>query len=149
MPAQNGGKRPGAGRPRKTDKHAGQIAAFEKRAADSLPERFENLTYLANGGYERVKEKWVPAGLVFKDETTLDDKGRPLTVKVPAFPDLGPEVLVLIEKITEIAEPDRASNVYLTDRAMGKPTERIEHNGDYSQLTDAELEAIVKGTRRS
>lgn len=46
---QNGGRRPGAGRPRKTDKFAGAIAKAEKRIADRLPELVDLQFELAQG----------------------------------------------------------------------------------------------------
>jgi hypothetical protein len=44
-----GGTRPGAGRKRKSDKHAGQIAKAEKRIADRLPDIVDRLLELADG----------------------------------------------------------------------------------------------------
>lgn len=44
-----GGTRPGAGRKRKSDKFAGQIARAEKRIADRLPEIVDTLLELAAG----------------------------------------------------------------------------------------------------
>lgn len=44
-----GGKRPGAGRPRKSVKYAGQVAAAEDAIADRLPELIANLFALAAG----------------------------------------------------------------------------------------------------
>lgn len=44
-----GGARPGAGRKRKSDKFAGQIAKAEKRIADRLPDYIDNLQLLADG----------------------------------------------------------------------------------------------------
>lgn len=44
-----GGARPGAGRPRKREKYAGQITRAEKRIADRLPELIDKMMELANG----------------------------------------------------------------------------------------------------
>lgn len=52
--ATAGGKRLGAGRPRKREKHAGQVAKAEKKIADRLPELVDNLLVLADG--VKVKE---------------------------------------------------------------------------------------------
>lgn len=49
MNGTKGGARPGAGRPRKLDKYAGQVAAAETRIADRLPELVEALMLLALG----------------------------------------------------------------------------------------------------
>jgi hypothetical protein len=49
-----GGTRLGAGRPRKREKHAGQVAKAEKKIADRLPEIIDNLFVLAEG--VKVKE---------------------------------------------------------------------------------------------
>ncbi len=45
----SGGKRPGAGRPAKKDKHARPIAKAEKRIADRLPELIDRMFELASG----------------------------------------------------------------------------------------------------
>jgi hypothetical protein len=44
-----GGARPGAGRKRKSEKFAGQIAKAEKRIADRLAQCIDNLQMLADG----------------------------------------------------------------------------------------------------
>ncbi len=126
----SGGSRPGAGRKAKAEKYKQPINRAEKQIVDKLPERIEKLEYLADGGYQRVKEKYQPAGLVFREEQTVDDQGRSSTVKVPAFPDLDPTDMVLVERTSETAEPDRAANIYLVDRIMGKPTVRQEITGE-------------------
>lgn len=45
----SGGPRPGSGRPRKADKHAGVIARAEKRIADRLPDLIDKQFELAEG----------------------------------------------------------------------------------------------------
>lgn len=132
MPFQKGNPG-GPGRPRKKDKFSGQIAAAEQQIVDRLPALITNLQTLADGGYERVEEQWVPARLVTIGAGEL------------AFPNLPPDQLVCVKRTVTIADRDRASNQYLIDRIMGKPTERREHSGhiDVSKLTDAELDAIL------
>lgn len=137
MPNPRGGARPGAGRPRKADKFAGPIAAAEARIAGRLDEIVENLLRLADGGYDRVVEKFEPAGLLMVDveitgeggEPLYDAKGAPLMQKRPAFPDLDPGEMVCVSRTRETAERDRVANIYLLDRILGKPTQAVEVAG--------------------
>jgi hypothetical protein len=108
---KRGGARPGAGRKKKAEKFAGPVAEAEKRISDRLPRLIDNLMKLADGGYERVEEKWVPA-----DPPDDDDEAAP--VQSPG--------LVLIERKVSRAEPDRAANQYLIDRVLGRPTGKAE-----------------------
>mgnify|MGYP001591939435 CR=1 FL=1 len=55
-----GGARPGAGRKRKSDKFAGQIAKAEKQIADRLPDYVDNMQALATG--------------IFVEEMTIEGK---------------------------------------------------------------------------
>jgi hypothetical protein len=41
--------------------------------------------------------------------------------------------------------PDRQSNEYLINRIMGKPVERLEHEHDFSGLSDEELISRIQG----
>ena len=52
-----GGARPGAGRPRKSEKHKGQIAKAEKRIADKLPEIADRLIELALGVWVEERDE--------------------------------------------------------------------------------------------
>lgn len=130
----HGGSRPGAGRPARAKRTHKPIVEAEQRCIDRLPQTFDHLEYLANGGYEQVTETWEPAATIMveqplrnKDGSYLLDKNqRPIIMKQQAFPDAGPDVLVLVKRVVEVAAPDRTANIYLADRAMGKPTERIE-----------------------
>lgn len=141
-----GGARPGAGRKTKAVKHERQINKAEKRCADRLPETIGNLEALADGGYPRVKEKWEPAALVVLElplrdalgNPMLDADGKPILAKQQVFPHAKPDELVLVERITEIADRDRAANIYLTDRAMGKPVQKQELTGK-----DGEALAVI------
>lgn len=144
----HGGARPGAGRKPKADKFAGQIARAEQRGADRLPANFDNLELLADGGFEQIEEKWLPAGLVYIDDYSADNDGRQYKIKVKAFPHLPDDELVMVERKRSIAAPDRQANIYLTDRIMGKPTDRKEHlfpDKPLEDMSDDELRAIVEG----
>lgn len=132
-----GGRRPGAGRKAKAEKYARPINAAEKRCADRLPRTIDNLEALADGGYERVSERWEPAGLVLIDAVLLgpdgaprmDAEGKVIRTKVPAFPGKPAGELVLVQRTTEIADRDRVANIYLADRILGKPARRQEVTG--------------------
>jgi hypothetical protein len=129
-----GGARPGAGRKPKAETHETAIAGAEKRLADRLPVTIGTLEELADGGLQTVEEIYEPAGTIFVDatETVIDGKGnpRPVRVKVPAFPDLDPAEMVLVKRVVSHLAPDRAANIYLADRIMGKPKERHELSGE-------------------
>lgn len=135
----HGGARPGAGRPRKADKYAGQIAAAEDQIADKLPKLIANLLKLANGGFKEVQEEWQPAGLV----TTGSGEYETLV-----FPEKPADELVRVKRTVSVAAPDRAANTYLIDRILGKPTQRTELTGEdgsplVPQLTDEERAARI------
>lgn len=123
MPA--GGARPGSGRKPATARHKGAILKAEKRIAAKLPDRIEDLEFLAHGGYDEGTEVWEPAGLqtITLSRTQLGPDGKEYTISetVPAFPDLPATDLVLVRRTKAIAAPDRAANIYLADRIMGKP----------------------------
>lgn len=117
---------------RKVDIHAAQKLAASNAAAEQLVHYVRNLQLLADGGFETVDEEWVPAGLVLIDDQGDDDGGilaaagvntrhmrRPK--KVLAFPDLPPDQLVLVKRKRQVAAPDRAANIYLVDRIIGRP----------------------------
>lgn len=109
-----------AGRPRKADQYAGEIASGERRIADRLPDLIDNMFVLANGGYERVEEQWAPAGSLYVGS---GDSLRRM------YPDKPGDEMVLVRRVLSIADKDRAANQYLIDRIMGKPTERQEMSG--------------------
>lgn len=133
-----GGKRPGAGRKPKAEKYAPKINKAEKRIADKLPALVDNLFALADGGYERIEERYEPAGLVLIDSHEVDGDGRVTRTKTRAYPDLDPATLVLVERKVVTADRDRAANIYLMDRILGKPTEHVEQ-----QVTGADGGAFV------
>jgi len=93
-PAAGGGRRK-AGRTREE-----AAAEADRVICEKLPELIGNLIKLAAGGFERVELKYQPAG-----------KG----------PDAAKDGLVLVERKVRTAEPDRAANIYLIDRVLGRP----------------------------
>lgn len=125
--AGNGGARAGAGRKRKDVKHETAIAQAENRIVDRLPHIIDNMFYLAMGGYERVEEQYAPAGSLYIGSGEFVER---------MYPDKPRDELVLIKRTVSIADKDRAANVYLIDRIMGKPTQQTELTGELS---------IVKG----
>jgi hypothetical protein len=89
----------------------------------------DNLKHLADGGYERIEERWEPAGMIFRDDWVSDPKkpeAKPRKTSVLAFPELPADQMVLIQRTVSIVDSDRAANTYLADRIMGRPTERQE-----------------------
>lgn len=153
---QHGGKRVGAGRKRKTEKYAGPINKAEGLAAKRLVRNIENLAKLADGGYERIVECFEPAGLVLRDMPILDSEGQPLRdangkviiAKQLAYPHLDPDEPVLVERRREIAEPDRAANIWLTEFIAGKPAQQ-QDTDPYQQfveqlLKDLDLTKLTK-----
>lgn len=115
--SNRGGRRAGAGRKSKeaTKLREEIVAESDKLICDHLPQLIANMIKLADGGYQRVEEKFEPG--VSDDESTEDDK--------PA-PKAG---LVLVERRVSRAEPDRAANQYLIDRVLGKPKQAVEMSG--------------------
>lgn len=114
--SKRGGPRPGSGRPTKdvTKLRAEIVAETEKVICDALPQLIKNMIILANGGYERVEEKWTPRDI----EVVVVPKGS-----TPPPPEL-----ILTERKVSIAEPDRGANQYLIDRILGKPKQQVDVN---------------------
>jgi hypothetical protein len=106
-----------AGRPRKAEKYAGQIAAAEDQIADRLPELLAAQFQLALGGYERVEEEWLPARLIYVGSGES---------AVRAYPDLPGDQLVLVKRKSSIADADRQAGQYLINRILGTPTQAID-----------------------
>lgn len=121
MAGQNGGARPGAGRKPKRTKYELTVTQAEDKIVDHLPQILDNLLHLANGGYERVEEEWQPAKLV---TITKHDEENDQFYSVPAFPDKDPDEMVLVKRKVSVADKDRAANIYLVDRILGKPTQK-------------------------
>ena len=96
-----GGPRPGSGPVTKESKllRASIVLETEKIICDALPQLVRNMIHLANGGYEKVEEKYV-----------ADDMGQ----------------LVLSERKVSIADKDKYANQYLIDRIMGKAKQSVE-----------------------
>lgn len=121
MSEQHGGARPRAGRKPKKNKYELTVIQAEDKIVDHLPQILDNLLHLANGGYERVEEEWQPAKLV---TITKHDEDKDQFYTIPAFPDKDPDEMVLVKRKVSIADKDRAANIYLIDRILGKPTQK-------------------------
>jgi len=146
MANAHGGARPGAGRPKKEQKHAGAIERAEKKCADRLPRVISNIVRLADGGYKRDTEVWKPAGLIqiVRTEEVETEKGPKILRHLePAFPDLKATEMVCIERRSEIADADLRANVYLADRILGKPTTRIEVEETPEEEVDEALDQAI------
>jgi hypothetical protein len=134
MAGPNGGARPRAGRKPKKTKYELTATEAENKIVDHLPAILDNLIYLANGGYERVEEEWQPAGMV---TLTKHDEEKDKFYQVQAFPEKDPDELVLVKRKVSVADKDRAANIYLVDRILGKPTQKqdIDLNAKGIQIT--------------
>lgn len=154
----NGGKRPGAGRPRNP---AVKLRAEVRAQVDGtlnagLPRYVANLETLADGGFEKVTTYQEPAGLIFIDtpllmpdqrgkmQPVLDGRGRPVMTKTRAFPGLPADAMVTVRRTVELAEPDRLANEYLCDRALGKPRQAVELAGDVTGSIVVKFEADLE-----
>lgn len=140
--SKRGGKRANAGRKPSQAKtlslEVGELPAdVESQLEDAFkaiaPRCVANLAYLANGGFERVEQKYQPAGLVVveaiatdaKGETLLDAKGNPVVIERSLYPNLPPDELVLVERKVEVAEPNFKANEFIVNRVLGKPRQAI------------------------
>lgn len=141
----SGGRREGAGRPRKAEKYERPINKAEKQIVDrlsankdGLPGIIDNLLKLADGGFEQVAEHYEAAGTI----TTGSGEAAALV-----FPEKAADEMVLVKRVVTVAAPDRVANIYLIDRILGKPTERQEVTGadggpiEFDDLSDAERAA--------
>lgn len=139
----HGGARPGAGRPKNSDKFASQITEANETIADGLVGFVRNLRTLADGGFEQVSETYEPAGTVLIDTTEIvtgsQGAKKVLRGKAKAFPDLEPDELVLVKRTVSYAAPDANANQYLIDRLMGRPTQKHE----FADLSDEEIIAAT------
>lgn len=113
----HGGRRAGAGRPRKADQYAPEIAQAERRIADRLPRVLDDLFKVGHGDFWEVEEEFQAAG------TLTTGSGE---FETPIFPDKAPGELVLVKRKRRRAAPDRAALTYLVDRILGKPTAHVE-----------------------
>jgi len=94
---QNGGKRPGAGRKRKTDVHGTAIVRAEKQIRDRLPEIIDRMLELANGVTVQETDKDGNENIYtrppdYKAAAYLIDRimGKPTERKEISGPDNGP-----------------------------------------------------------
>ena len=140
MAGGHGGARAGAGRKRKSDKYAAQIAATNDRIAAGLLDRVAALELLAEGGYKQITEIWEPAGLI-TIQKVVETKDGTIRGTELAFPELPPDELVCTRRTRSIAAPDRRANEYLINRIAGTPTQRLDL--DHDPDGDMELTAAA------
>lgn len=119
---QHGGARPRAGRKPKKNKYELTVTQAEDKIVDHLPQILDNLLKLANGGFEVVENKWMPRSAFSLGDVMAMDAGKESEDATKAIEN--PNELVLSERKTYYALPDRAANIYLVDRIMGKPTQK-------------------------
>jgi len=124
----HGGRRQGAGRKPNAQRYAAVRQSVSDAIAARLHDRVAALELLAEGGYEQIEEELVPAGLVFIDDITVED-GKVVRKRIRAFPNLPEKELVCIRRKRSFAAPDRAANIYLIDRILGKPGTETDEDG--------------------
>jgi hypothetical protein len=99
------------------------------------------------GGPGRPKRADKFAGQVAKAEKRIADRLPVLIDKMFELAD-GVTVQTIDDDGVSVytRPPDRGALTYLIDRIMGKPTEHkeIDHHIDVSQLSDDELQSLVK-----
>lgn len=133
----HGGKRDNAGRKKKSEKFQTEIEVAEQRIADRLPKIIDNLMHLANGGYKRVEEKFERVEMRGEDGLKKRDGNGQIITE-----------LICVERKVTIADKDRAANVYLADRILGKPTERHEIEADISGELDINEKARTEAAKQ-
>jgi hypothetical protein len=135
MAGQNGGARPRAGRKPKATKYELTVVQAEDKIVDHLPAILDNLLKLANGGFEVVEEKWIPRSAFSLGDVIAMGAGKSSDDAEKAI--ARPDEMVLSERKTYYALPDRAANIYLIDRILGKPTQKqdIDLNAKGLQIT--------------
>ncbi|HEU4327370.1 MAG TPA: hypothetical protein VFS21_29805 [Roseiflexaceae bacterium] len=134
----HGGRRPGAGRPRTSERYAAQIESFLDQAAAGLAQNYATLERLAAGNLEQVEEEYQPAGLIYVRRPVLDPagvpridaNGRPIMANQLAFPDLPPNQPVLVRRRIGRTAPNPTVLMYLVNRVLGMPTAAIEGEVD-------------------
>lgn len=122
MAGPNGGARPRAGRKPKKTKYELSVTQAEDKIVDHLPQILDNLIKLANGGFEVVENKWMPRSAFSLGDVIAMGAGKSSEDAEKALKN--PDELVLAEQKTYYALPDRAANIYLIDRILGKPTQK-------------------------
>lgn len=159
---RSGGKRIGAGRP-KAYLYQRHITAADKSIAPRLKEFLALIEQLGRGEIEIVREVWKPAALVLVDKTEFQEqvkKGKDgeettalvaVKVKAPAFPQMRPTDMVLVEKRLGSGLPYLPALMYLVNRIMGRPdtqpdepeTPEVAPKYDLSRLTGVEIATLT------
>ena len=153
----HGGARKDAGRKPKAHLYGARIAAADKFIAPKLKEYAELIDRLARGEIDIVREVWRPAALVLVERIEMQEVDRgeetrlvPVKSKVPAFPSMRPEQMVLVEKRIQAGQVDLDALIYLQNRVMGKPAGQPEEpeedapmpGYDLSRLSAEDLNAL-------
>lgn len=130
---RSGGARTGAGRKPLREKFIRQVEGAEKVYAAELKRSAERIIELATGGALRVEVVTKAAGTLLQDDVVRDaagnpvlDRGRPIRIKRPIFPDVDPAEMIEVERTVTQMEPSLAANEYITNRILGKPIQAVE-----------------------
>jgi hypothetical protein len=143
MAGSHGGHREGSGRKPNSVKYATQLAGASDKLAESMPLVVNKLIDLALGVDQLT---YVPAGSLYRKDVLrkpkkesegwrekqeeedeaggdiwLDEKGKPVVIDVPQYPQLDPDEPVLIKRVTGV--PDFKALAYIWDRLQGKPAQ--------------------------
>lgn len=135
----HGGKRAGAGRKSTRDRFPAQVEAVEEKLAAELENLLRIQITAAKMGQRQVTEVRVPAALatvLISDRLPdgsirLDDYGKPINVRVFAFPDLAvknPDEMVVIRRLETWTPPSLAAGNSLIDRVLGRPVSLTDSN---------------------
>lgn len=158
---RSGGRRDGAGRKPKSHLYPIPVAEADDYIAPSLRAYMELLDSLARGQIESVRERWMPSALVQVERVDIQETERgslvPVKSKVPAFPNLRPTDMVLVEKRIESGMPDFRALTYLINRIMGRPagqpdsleTDEATELYDLSKLSSEEMDALSALLRKA
>ena len=146
-------RKPGAGRkPNDVVKLRAELAAtVDNTLTYMVPGCITNLKRLADGGYERVTQTFELASTIIRDDVVraadgnpiLDSRGNIVIARQPAFPNAKPDDLVLVKRVVEVADADRAANEYLINRRLGKPKQALELSGPDGGAIPVSIESAI------
>ena len=142
----HGGKRSHSGRKPKAHLYTAHISNADQFVAPKLRKYLQLIDQLAQGKVEAVEEIWKPAALVLVEQIQLEEVGGklvPVRTKVPAFPTLRPNDMVMTEKRIKSGVPDLNALIYLANRVMGKPAGQPDEPEETDPLPPYDLSKLA------